>query len=84
MCDGDLGNASLGGINGRLCDLLAQTDDLSYFFEEKYISWLVTVDTQTSRIVASVFLSGKAIAQDFKDLLAILQVHSQPRRIPIH
>jgi len=45
MGNGDLGNERLAGVNGRLGDLLAQTDNLSYFFEEQNISGLITVAT---------------------------------------
>jgi hypothetical protein len=62
VCNGDLGNEGLGGVNRRFCDLLAQPDNLSYFFEEQDISRLIAVNTETSGVVASVFLSGKTIA----------------------
>lgn len=72
VCDGDLGNESLGSVNSRFCDLLAQTDNLAFFFEEKDFSGLITVATQTSGVVATVFFTGKTAAQDFKDFFTTL------------
>ena len=70
--DGDLRNEGLGGVNGRFCNLLAQPDNLSHFFEEEDISLLIAIDTQTSGVVAAVLLSSKTTAQDFEYFFAIL------------
>ena len=82
MCDRNLGNGGLGSVDSRFCDLLAQTYNLSFFFEEKDFSRLIAVDTQASGVITPVFLPGETVAQDFKDFFATLDVRQQSIRVP--
>jgi len=72
VCDGNLGYEGLVDIYRGCSDLFAQTGDFSDFFEEEEFTGFVTVDTQSSRVVASILLARKPITEDFENLLAAL------------
>ena len=72
MSDRDLGQERLGGVHGRIGDLLAQTSDLSDLLEVVNLSWFVTIDANARRVVPTVFLTGEAIAEDLTNSLAVL------------
>jgi hypothetical protein len=71
--DGDLGDEDLVSVDAGRGDLLAKTGDFADLLEVSGLSGLVTVDTDTGRIVAAVLLTSKTTAEDLKDLTAGLK-----------
>ena len=45
--DRDLGDEGLRLIDGRVCDLLAETGHLADLLEEDHIAWFVAIDPDT-------------------------------------
>ena len=74
MSDGDLGSDDLGGINVGLGDTLAQAGHLANFLEIDDLARLVPIDTKTSRIVTTIFLTSKSVAKDLEEFLAVLEM----------
>lgn len=81
--DRDLRDEVLGRIDVGLCDLLAQANDFAYFLEEEDCFRRIAIDAKTCRVVATVFLSCQSIAQDLKDLFAILGENGGLERVVI-
>lgn len=86
----NLGDEGLGGIDIGLGDALAEASDLANLLEEKHLSRLVAIYTDSSRIVATIFLTGEPVAEDLTDRLPILRNQKLaaaimgPRRSPKH
>ena len=72
VSDRDLGQERLGGVHGRVGDLLAQTSNLSNLLEVVNLVLLVSINANARRIVATIFLTGEAIAEDLTNSFAIL------------
>ncbi len=72
VCNRDLGDEGLGGVDVGFGDTLAEASDLANLLEEKYLSRLVTIDTNAGRVVATVFLAGETVAEDLTDRLPVL------------
>lgn len=69
--DGNLAKEHCGFIDAGLCDEFAQTSDLSNLLEQQNFAWLVTVDANAGRVVATVLEALEPIAQYFADGLAV-------------
>jgi hypothetical protein len=72
VSDGNLRCESLCDVNVGGSNLLAEPSDFAHFLKERDFTGLVPVNDETSRIVSTVFLAGKTIAENLKDLLSIL------------
>jgi len=72
MGDGDLGYKDLGDIYAGARDLLAQAGDLAYFLEENDLVGSIAIDNKTGGVVATVFLAGETIDENFKYISASL------------
>lgn len=72
VCDGDLGDESLAGINVGFSDALAEAGDLADLLEEDSLARLVTVDTNAGGVIATVLLTSKTVAEDLTDGLPVL------------
>lgn len=66
--DGNLGNKGLLHVDSGRSDLLAETSDLAYFFEEEDFTLLIPINTEASRVVSTIFLASKTLAKNFKNL----------------
>jgi len=73
VSDGNLGQEFFGDVHGRFGDLLAQTSDLSNLLEVVNLACLVSIDTNARRVVATVFLTSEAVAEDFTNSFAVLR-----------
>ena len=72
VCNRDLRVENLGGVYVRTSDALTKAGDLADFLEIVHFAGSITVDTDTSRVVAAVFLAGETVAEDITDFLATL------------
>ena len=72
VCNRDLRVENLGGVYVRASDALTKAGDLADFLEIVHFAGSITVDTDTSRVVAAVFLAGETVAEDITDFLATL------------
>lgn len=70
--DRNLGNKGLLHIDSGRSDLLAETSDLAYFFEEDHFTVLIPINTEASRVVSTIFLASKTLAKNFKNLFTAL------------
>ena len=82
VCDGDLADGRFFDVERRLCDLLAETSDLANLLEVDDRPWLIAVNAEACRVVASIFLAGKPSTKDFENLLASLKRKVRVRRQP--
>ena len=73
VSDGDLGQERPGGVHRRVGDLLAQTSDLSNLLEVVNLALSVSIDANARRIVATVFLTSEAVAEDLTNGFAVLR-----------
>ena len=73
VSDRDLGQERLGGVHSRVGDLFAQTGDLSNLFEVVNFVVFVAIDANARRVVATVFLTSKAVAEDLTNGFAVLR-----------
>lgn len=67
-----MGVKGLGGIGIAFGDEMAETVDLADFFESQDFIFAVAVDSETGRIVASIFQPGETVKQGIDNMLAIL------------
>lgn len=72
VCNGDLRKEGLGGVDVGFSDLLAQASYLADLLEEHHLSGLVAVDTNASRVIATVLLPSETVAEDFANRLTVL------------
>jgi hypothetical protein len=70
MGDGNLRKEGLGLVDCSPGNLLFETGDFAYFFEEEDRVFGVTVDGETRGIVSTVFFTGETGAKDLEDVLA--------------
>lgn len=70
--DGDLGRKFLGDVDIGLGDLLTETGDFANLFEEEGLPGLIAIDADTGGVITTIFLTCKAVTEDFADLFAVL------------
>jgi hypothetical protein len=73
VSDGDLTDKSLGYVDRRASDLLAESGHFADFFKEYHFVGGVAVDNETSGIISTVFLTSQTVTEDLKDLLPVLK-----------
>ena len=73
VSDRDLGQERLGGIHSRVGDLLAQTGDLSDLLEVVDLALFISIDANARRVVATVFLTSEAIAENLTNRFSVLR-----------
>jgi hypothetical protein len=66
----NLRDACLFHIKRRSCDLLSKACNFTDFLEIDDRARLITVNTDTCRIVSTVLLAGETCNEDFKDLFS--------------
>ena len=81
VCDRYLRVENLGGVHLRAGDALTKAGDFAYFLEIKHFARSVAVDTDAGRVVTTVFLAGKTVAEDIADFLATLWEVKQSQSI---
>lgn len=72
VCDRDLREEVLGGVDVGFRDLLAQTGHFADLLEEEHFADLVTVNTDAGGVVATILLTSEAIDQNLADSFTIL------------
>jgi hypothetical protein len=52
---------------------LAEASDFTDFLEEKYLPRSISINADTSRVVATIFFAGETVTKDFTNLLPRLE-----------
>ena len=72
MGNGDLREKSRIDVDVGFCDVLAQASNLSDLFEKKDFSRFITIDTDASGVVSTIFKPLETIAKNIADGPAVL------------
>lgn len=73
VCDRNLLNICPLLVDGALFDEFLQTSDLAYMLEQEHLALFVSVDTEASRVISTVFLASETLNQNIADGLTILK-----------
>jgi hypothetical protein len=79
--DRDLRVENLGGVYARGGDARTKAGDLADFLEIKHFAGSIAINTDTGRVVTTVFLAGETVAEDIADFLAALWETKQSQSI---
>lgn len=73
VCNRDLRVERLGAVDVGLGDLRSEASDLANLLEEPSLAGLITINTNTCRVVTTVLLASETVAENVANRPAVLK-----------